>query len=394
MKFVYRPDAVARGLFFALVPAVAVGGGMALPVLLALAGAFALRPSLLRQVVENKPLPLGLFVAFVAWAVLSTAWSSYGVPTQAIKLTVLVPLGLTFAAAAAADPGARRLTLAAGLAAFLVLALCLGIEAAGNLPLNRIAQPDVPIGELGRNVSRGVTILLAIVWAGAASLLAAGGRLRLAGALGVLVIGGALSTQFEQFSNLLGFAVGLTAFAAAFWQPDWTLRLVSLGLAGWVLIAPFATPLLLANQRLVDSMPLSWAARVGIWRYVCARIVEAPLFGHGLDASRAVTDRIQVRELDMRAIQLHPHSASLQIWFETGAVGAAFAAGALILGGWAMSRLFATNRPAAAAAAATLACLGLIGNVSFGLWQEWWGATLFMAAALVAALATPRAEFG
>ncbi|MBC7770255.1 MAG: O-antigen ligase family protein, partial [Phycisphaerales bacterium] len=59
--------------------------------------------------------------------------------------------------------------------------------------------------------------------------------------------------------------------------------------------------------------------------------------------------------------------------------------------GWALSRAFAANRPAAAAAAATLASLGIIANLSFGVWQEWWNATIFVAAALVAALARSRA---
>jgi O-antigen ligase len=203
----------------------------------------------------------------------------------------------------------------------------------------------------------------------------------------VLVIAAALSTQFGQDSNLVGFAFGLMAFAAGFWRPDWTLRLVSLGLAGWLLLAPFATPLVLSNQSFVDAMPTSWAVRTGIWRYVCSHILEAPWLGHGLDASRAVTDRINVRGLDIRAVPLHPHSASLQIWYETGAVGAVLAASVLVVGGWSLARALGQNRPAAAAAAATLACLGLIANVSFGLWQEWWVATMFMAAALVGALA-------
>jgi len=196
---------------------------------------------------------------------------------------------------------------------------------------------------------------------------------------------------FGLWANLVAFVIALIVFAVAFGAPRFALLSVSGGLSLWMLAAPFATPLILANQRLVDALPLSWAARVGIWDYVCARILEQPWIGHGLDASRAVTDRIQVRELDMRGIPLHPHSASLQIWYETGAVGAALAAAALLAGGWTLSRVFADNRPAAAGAAATMAALGVIANVSFGIWQEWWLATMFIAAALVAALAIKRA---
>ena len=60
----------------------------------------------------------------------------------------------------------------------------------------------------------------------------------------------------------------------------------------------------------------------------------------------------------MRGIPLHPHSGSLQIWYETGAVGAVLAALALLAGGWALARAFKDNRLGAAAAAASLATLG------------------------------------
>src|SRR6185369_10055965 len=108
-------------------------------------------------------------------------------------------------------------------------------------------------------------------------------------------------------------------------------------------------------------------------------------FGHGLDASRTAPQLLPVRaDYSVAAIPLHPHSGSMQIWFEQGAVGAVLAAAVLLVGGWSLSRRFGDNRFAAAAAAATIASLGVIANVSYGLWQEWWDATILLAAALVA----------
>jgi O-antigen ligase len=163
-------------------------------------------------------------------------------------------------------------------------------------------------------------------------------------------------------------------------------------MATWMIIAPFATPLVISSPGLAAHLPDSWAVRAAIWRYVCARIVENPWLGHGLEASRAVTDRMTVRGLDLRSVPLHPHSASLQLWYETGLIGAVLAACALALGGWAISRAVASNRPAAAAASATFASLGVIANLSYGVWQEWWIATMFVAAALVGALAPRHPE--
>jgi O-antigen ligase len=377
---------LAVAVFFALLPPAAAGGALALPVLLCLAGALAFRPSLLRQSFEIKAWPLWLLLAFLVWAGVSSFWSAHAGHTQALKLAVLTPLGLMFAAAAGAEP-ARRITRAAGIAAFAVLAALLLVETFWDMPLNRAANPDIPAGEVVRNINRGAAVLLALTWAPAAALLL---EERAKAALALLAASAVLALPLDLWANLAAFVIGLGVFAAAFAAPRLTLRAVSGGLAAWVLAAPFVTPLVLANQRLVDALPESWAQRAGIWNYVCARILEQPWIGRGLDASRAVTDRIEVRGVDLRGVPLHPHSASLQIWFETGAVGALLAALALLAGGWTLSQAFANNRPAAAAAAATLAALGVVANVSFGVWQEWWNATMFVAAALVAALSVQR----
>lgn len=377
---------VAFGLFFALLPAASAGGALGLPLFMCLAAILCLRPSHLRQLVENKSLPVWLLLAFWAWTLATSAWSAQPGFDQAGKLAALAPLGLIFAAAAGDEPN-RRQVQAWGVAAFAVLVALMTVEALWDLPLNRAANPEIPPGEIVRNVNRGAAVILALTWAAAAALIA-NGRSGLARA--VLAASAFLALPFGLWANLAAFVVALIVFAISFSAPRFALLSVSSGLAAWMLAAPFATPLILSNQRLVDALPLSWAARVGIWDYVCARILEQPWIGRGLDASRAVTDRIQVRELDMRGIPLHPHSASLQIWYETGAIGAVLAAVALVAGGWTLSRAFADNRPAAAAAAATLAALGLMANVSFGIWQEWWLATMFVAAALVAALAVRR----
>jgi O-antigen ligase len=378
---------VAFALFFAVAPAASAGGAMGLPVLMCLAAALALRPSHLRQVIESKPIALWLLLGFWAWVLATSAWSAQPGFAQAGKLAVLAPLGLVFVAAAGAESN-RRLVQAFGVAAFAVLVALMTVEALWDLPLNRAANPDIPPSEVVRNVNRGAAVVLAMTWGAAAGLIA-NGRSGLARA--VLAASAILALPFGLWANLVAFVIALIVFAVAFGAPRFALLSVSGGLSLWMLVAPFATPLILASPRLVDALPLSWAARVGIWDYVCARILEQPWIGHGLDASRAVTDRIQVRELDMRGIPLHPHSASLQIWYETGAVGAALAAAALLAGGWTLSRVFADNRPAAAGAAATMAALGVIANISFGIWQEWWLATMFIAAALVAALAIKRA---
>jgi len=353
--------------------------------LLSLAGLAVLRPAMLRQAIETRPLALLLLTGLAIWAGASTAWSPAERAT-ALKVGALLVLGLSFAAAGAHRSRAR-LSLAGGLAAFLVLALFLAIEASLGLPINTAAAPaGTEFGEINRNPSRGLVVLLSLAWPLAAWLTASGGRVRLVAAWSVVVIAGALSLQFGQYSTAFGFVAGAVAFGGALLAPAFAIRALSLGLAGWLLASPFLTPLLVSSPALVEAVPLSWAARIAIWRYTCARILEQPLIGHGIDAGRVTPDMIAIRGLEMRGIPEHPHSASLQIWFDLGAVGALLGAGVIIFGGWRLARSFAADKYAAAATAGVLAMFGLMANVGWSIWQEWWMATLLLAAGLVAAL--------
>ena len=89
---------------------------------------------------------------------------------------------------------------------------------------------------------------------------------------------------------------------------------------------------------------------------------------------------------------MHPHSASLQIWHDLGLIGALLCAALLAYGGWRLSRALANDRYAGAASAAVLAMFGLMANVGWSVWQEWWMATLLLTAALVGALGARAAR--
>ena len=391
MKQALGPADFARAVFFALLPAVAVAGAMGLPLLISLAGLTALGPRLIRQVLEKRPLALGLLLAWAAWAALTSLWSPWDGPTAA-KILALLALGLPFIAAAAANEKAGALTLWAALAAFIVLSVMLGVEAGFDMPLNRASLPGVPDGEINRNPSRGLIVLMSLVWPVIAWLLSRRAPAYSALAAIVAIVCFALSLQFDQLSTAVGFSAGAFVLAIALFLPRLMILATSFGLAVWMLIAPFATPLLVASPQLVDAVPLSWAHRIAIWRYTCARIMEQPWIGHGIDSGRTTTDMLEVRGLLTRGIPVHPHSASLQIWHDLGLVGALLSATLLAYGGWRLSRAFAHDRYAGAATAAVLAMFGLMANVGWSLWQEWWLATLLLTAALIGALGARAAR--
>jgi O-antigen ligase len=391
MSLRFGPADFARACFFALLPAAAGSGAMALPLLMGATGVASLRFPRFNQPIEKPSIILILLAAFAGWAAISTLWSPWHGATAA-KIVPLVALGLVFVSTAGANAQAARLTLAAATSAFLVTAMLLSIEAFFDLPLNRAAAPGASTFEANQNPARGLVVMLALLWPALAWLLGYGGRARIAAAGAIAVAGGALSLHFHQLSTAVGFALGFAIFAAAFAAPRVSVSAISWSLAFWMLAAPFLTPLLTTNPRFAEMLQFSAAARIAIWRNVCAQILDRPWFGHGLDAGRAADRVIVVRGESMDGIPVHPHSASLQIWYELGVIGAALAAALLAYGGWLLARAYAHDKPAAAAAAATLTMFGFMANVGWSLWQEWWMATLLLSAALVGAVAARGAR--
>ena len=376
-------------IFFALLPAAAVTGGLALPPLAGQSGLAALDPSNLRAAALRNRTFLILLGIFIGWCVLSTAWSPNPDHRQALRLAATVLGGLLFVAACGRDARSRGLTEAAGGAALLVTAAFLCVEAFMNMPFTRAGQPhEIREWVLQRNPGRAASLLIVFGWAVLAGWLGRGGPWRWMLAILLVAASGVLATQFDMQANIVAFGLGLVAFALGFAVPRIGVIAVSSIAAIWLAASPFLTPLLTRNSALIDQLPFSWAMRTQVWDFAAARIQERPWFGRGLDASRMFPDTIIVRGQTTHAIPLHPHSASLQIWLETGAIGAGLGVMTLLVGGFAMARAFRANRLAAGAVCATLASVAVIANVSFGAWQEWWDATAFVAAALIASLPT------
>jgi O-antigen ligase len=365
----------AFAALMALTPAAAVAGGMLMAPLQGLAGLIGMRAPLATL---RAAWPL---LAFAAWAALSIAWSPAPRPEQALKVLAAAVTGvLLIGAIAQGAPAERRLARAALLAAVVVLIGYCAIEASFGMPLNRLDEPATDPGILERNPGKGVSILVAL---SGVALAYAGPhpwrwplRVLLAAAIGTLAL------QFHMATNAAGFLAALTGLALAALAPRLAPMAMASAVAAWLLLAP-----IVYRAPLPDSLPLSWRMRGDIWEFAIARIGEKPLFGWGLDGARAFGDTIQqIDGLDFRAIPLHPHSFSLHVWLETGAVGALLLAFAIVMAGRAASRFTAASPHAAAALTAAIAALGAIWNVSYGAWQEWWMATAFVSLAGAMAL--------
>jgi len=246
--------------------------------------------------------------------------------------------------------------------------------------------------------------------------------LPLAGALAI----GAMGQQFQARRAAWALAaVGLAAAAVQVGASN-SAKVALLVCAGVFLLVYLAPALLrlclivmalvtLTLPWIVDAFPpralidRSGAAlqsivhRTIIWDFTLARIKERPVLGWGLDASRRMpgggaevtvsgfakgaTGERQVVEMTGQVMPLHPHNGVLQIWLELGGLGAVTASGLLALAAIRLPRR-RLSRAAKAAVAASLTAGFTVALVSYGLWQGWWLASLFLMASLPALLSS------
>jgi O-antigen ligase len=366
---------------------------LALAVLVSLSGLLCL-PFILRS---RKPmLGLAILLALTAWALASMSWSLYREPPGNTKISIedmtglkmLLELGLYGAFVCAAlnlsRRSARLVTLVFAIGLMLLAALFLAEGLAGaRLYAWLRAQAGQPVDAIiaARDVKR-LAYLLAVlfwpvaIWLEGRKLWWAAIALAAATTAGAVLLGGEAPAAALLVSTVVFFLV------RRFGRP---ILLACLGgTAAYFLLTPVLVhafiPAGAAAGLAADPERVSWAIRLDIWRYAAERVLERPFVGWGLDASRMFP----------APIQLHPHNGALQLWLELGAVGAGLAA---LFWAWLFSRLdrvAETDRPMAAAAAATACVYLIIGALSFGIWQEWWIALGALAAAVCAIGFTAR----
>ena len=159
--------------------------------------------------------------------------------------------------------------------------------------------------------------------------------------------------------------------------------------AGWLVATALAVPL--ANYAYSEGLhraswlPYSARDRVVIWQFTAERIAHAPVLGTGIGAARtsALEEKGKVAPDTAlrRRLSWHSHNAYLQIWFETGAVGAGLllGAGLLIICAIGAAPLLAQPYLYAAFAACALAAA-----TSYSIWAPWFMACLALVPMLAA----------
>ncbi|HHL42513.1 MAG TPA: O-antigen ligase domain-containing protein, partial [Hellea balneolensis] len=194
-------------------------------------------------------------------------------------------------------------------------------------------------------------------------------------------------------ANLVAVIAACLIMIIGYFWPKIALHLSFL-VAGIVVTA--APILAFTASRLTPAfkakLPFSWEERVENWSYLYDRIFEKPVFGHGFDAVRTFTETHTIRGFPDRAyVSLHPHNAGLHIWVELGFVGAVMVYFALYLGAKHLTQPGRLNHGQMVATAGLVMSATVISSLSYGVWQDWWWATVILGASVISLIRTaPR----
>lgn len=129
----------------------------------------------------------------------------------------------------------------------------------------------------------------------------------------------------------------------------------------------------------LTDLPMSWDHRFRMWGYCWNIISEHPFVGAGFDASRTFNDSFIAQDgRNLSLLSLHPHNLGVQIWTETGLVGAVLAS-ILLLSLIKPLKKITNNSKSSSAYSGVIVASLTISSLTIGAWQLWWWSAVFLA---------------
>ena len=286
-------------------------------------------------------------------------------------------------------------------AAFWVLFVFFAFERFSGAAITALVT-DSSEAERYAILNRPGTMLLLLSWPAAGFLFV---RKKIVHAVLLLLAAGLVQVGGQGQTVILAWLAGGVAAAAGAVAPRVWAAVLGALIAFCALLSPFALTQPQLQAAVAERLPVhatSLRHRLLIWKFSAEMIAERPFLGWGLAGSRAVPGADQpalayaqnkgvdwVNRSDSGifsrtpVLPLHPHNAFVQIWLELGLLGAVLAAGFF----WLCAQACRAGPPGVRAcrfglmaSAVTIACF------SYGVWQSWWIAALFLVASLCAAI--------
>jgi O-antigen ligase len=388
----------------ALWPLIAFAGGLGFSPLVTLAALLCLPFAFTR--LRPQIYMIGI-LTFLVFAAASVSWSDrnvqlfqvdfatgkFAVTFEVLRLSlVLLWSGILMAAASKLDPDDARNVVSVAtwaiLAQLIVVAVLILFQKQA-LSLFSFAMSDP--GEGVQNIARnGIIMALAAPFL----IVGFGRQLSFSRALIVEIAVFAVVVAVLAFGDVIGpimsVGFGIASVAVVRIFPKSGFKLIGLGIAIFVMTAPFTFGLLSAgSDPAAVSNSIDW--RLAIWQRVIEVIQQNPMTGHGLGAFRTIEEIIPSGEFAGRLLAPnHPHNMALQIWVELGVFGAAIFALMIILISFRLpdpSKLGVPGFLAAALAGQFVAI-----SLSFDLWNDWLWACAGILAAMFVVIARTEAD--
>ena len=351
-------------------------------------------------------------LAFVAWAAISEIWSpasrglisgnllegNFAIRASSVRIVLTALFGsLAVAGALRIATGTAQMSTRVMLGAFAVQGLLVAASAVfGGPVVAMIYGPDAMEQAKGfQNIGRNANAFMLVLPILAAYLAARPGWRWKAVAGGVVLASVVVVVQEDSQSALIGVVFMLMAWTIVWLIPRTGYRWLICLMAGYVASAPVLIGFAINLMRQAGiSLPGSFQSRAWSWEVVIGKAVEKPFLGHGISASK--TWRETYADHPAWLAQLpdfwaaypvvpgHPHNMALQIWAETGVVGAVLAGLTLVV------IAFRLPTPQSLRPDVRYAIAGLVGVVaslfsfSYNVWNDsFWASVILAACAII-----------
>ena len=383
-----------------LLPVIAHAGGLGMAPLAAIIGGAGYLSLTEKPDLKSIPGWVWTVMIFLTWAWITSFWSPYE-DTKSLTNPMKIVIGFAlycgaFLAAKRLGDTARNRISRLLIVLITLIPILIAIDLSTGLKLTHLVDPVKPtenvrlesiqtIMNLGHSMA--IFVLLFPLLAFILVEKVPNGRIA-ALAIGIFGFAQALLGGFNVGILAIPLIGLVTLIAACF--PSTILKILFGLMIVLILFAPVIG--LISAQvpaEMKSAMPASWEHRLVMWEYVTHQIFQAPFWGHGFDASRTFDATFDSNlDLKMTIVSLHPHNFGLHIWLETGIVGAILAS--LVIGTIAKSvfRIVEFEARSAAPIAGFLVGLIIIAQVSYGIWQEWFWASVILFSALYFCLAS------
>ena len=335
-------------------------------------------------------------LAFFIFAAGSTLWSPWQTPlidfskgaavSEVPRVAFLMlAAGALIAATQGLSERSARLIMRIAVIGFILQIVSVIVVTVFEREAIAFFYPGRPDDEGVQNISRNCLTMAAAFPLLALTLME--GRNKVVGLAAVVVLllaESAVLLYREVHAGLLAMFAAAICYAVVRFFPRHGFRIIGGAIVLIIMSAPLVFQLVSAGADPATAAD-SIAYRQLIWGRVVEIIGQNPLFGDGVGALRSYQETIAEGPFAGQLyVPNHAHNMALQLWAETGLVGALLLSAAIMLAAFRLptpAQLRSTAPRIAVLAGVVLA----IGVVSYDLWNPgWWGVVSILAVLCVA----------